>query len=73
MKNVFERVAENDSLDGKRLADYKPYQLAAHMLKQYPGDPIGALKSAKVNYEIGSILYTQTFNLLEGYLSAKGN
>ncbi len=75
MKSVFERLADVDfeSLKDKHLSDYEPYQLAAHMLKHYPGDPIGALKSSRSNYEIGTVLYEQTYDLLEGYLGAKRN
>lgn len=73
MRSVFERVADGDNLDEVPLSDYEPYQLAAYMLRCYPGDPTGALKIYSDNHEIGDILYRTTLSLLEGFKSVKRN
>lgn len=73
MPNVFERLASYDDLEGVPLADYEPYQLASHMLKNYPGDPGGALRVYYDNHEVGFILYNTTLTLLEGMDSVKRN
>lgn len=70
-KDIFRRMTENEDLSGVDLSDYKPYQLAAHVLKAYPGDPLGALKLLRDSYEIGFILYESTVALLEGSNYAK--
>lgn len=66
MQNVFERICAEEQTEGKALSDYEPYQLAAYMLRNYPGDPIGALKLYKDNLDVGVVLYSITRTLLEG-------
>lgn len=72
-KNVYERVYNVEDLKDKPLSDYEPGELVAYLLKAYPGDPIGALKMLRDNYDVGFVLGESTLILLEGLQSAKSN
>lgn len=65
-KNVFERSYNVSDLKDKELSDYEPGELVAYLLKAYPGDPKGALKILRDNYEVGFVLGEETLILLEG-------
>ena len=71
--NVFQRQCKIDSLKGKALASYTPGELVSYCTTAFPGDPRGALKSMRDNYEIGSILYEETDTLLEVLQNVKRN
>lgn len=73
MASVFERLASMEVSSDVPLCDYKPYQLAAYVLKAYPNASIEALTNMRDNLEIGNVLYNTTFALLEGYLNDKNN
>ena len=71
MKNVFLRVVNVQELKDKPLADYTPSELVAYLTHAFPGDPKGALKVLRDNYEVGSVLANTTSLLLEGLLNVK--
>ena len=73
MNSVFERIANEDNMDGIPLYKYKPYQLAAYVQRLYPGDSKGALRVLRDNHEVGTVLYNVTLALLEGLESAERN
>ena len=73
MKTIFERKVDLKQLEGVSLADYKPTELCAYILKEYPGNPLGALRCMRDNVEIGNVLGEQTRVLLEGVIDVKRN
>lgn len=73
MKLIFERMTDLKQLEGVPLADYKPTELCAYILKKYPGNPIRALECMCENMEIGNVLGEQTRVLLEGVVDVERN
>ncbi len=71
MNNVFERLAEGEDLTGVPFSDYEPRQLVAYVLRAFPGDPFGALKTMRDSLEIGVVKYNITLLLLEGFKGVK--
>lgn len=71
MKNLFQRVTNLEALRDVPKSDYEPGELVAYLTTAFPGDPKGALRVMKDNYEIGLILFERTRILLEGLLNAK--
>lgn len=72
-RNIYERTYNVEDLKDKPLSDYEPGELVAYLLKAYPGDPRGALKMLRENYDVGFVLGESTLILLEGLQSAKSN
>jgi len=68
--NVFQRRYKLDDLKAKSFSDYTPGELVSYVTTVFPGDPIGALKSMRDTYEIGSILYGKTLTMLEVVVDA---
>lgn len=73
MKNVFQRAINLEELIDKPKSDYEPGELVAYVTTAFSGDPKGALRIMRDNYEIGSILFERTKILLEGLQDAKRN
>lgn len=73
MANVFTRNCDITKLKDKPLADYEPSELVAYLTVTYPGDPKGALKLLRQNYEVGFVLGETALILLEGLQSVKSN
>ena len=71
MKNVFQRVIDPETLKDVPKSDYEPGELVSYLTTAFPGDPKGALRIMKDNYEIGLILFERTKILLEGLQDAK--
>ena len=64
--NVFTRNVNVGDLKEKQLSDFDAHELVAYLLKAYPGDPRGALKMLRDNYDVGFVLGETTLVLLEG-------
>lgn len=73
MSNVFTRNCDISELKDKPLADYTPRELVAYLTVAYPGDPKGALKVLRDNYEVGFVLGETSLMLLEGLQSVKSD
>lgn len=73
MANVFVRNYNLEELKDKPLADYEPSELVAYLTVTYPGDPQGALKILRQNYEVGFVLGETAHILLEGLQSVESN
>ena len=71
MKNVFQRAIDPETLKDVPKSDYEPGELVSYLTTAFPGDPKGALRIMKDNYEIGLILFERTRILLEGLRYAK--
>ena len=73
MKNVFQRAIDLEALKDKPKSDYEPGELVAYLTTAFVGDPKGALRIMKDNYEIGFVLFERTKILLEGLWDDKRN
>lgn len=71
--NIFQRQHKLSTLKEKPFASYTPGELVSYCTTAFPGDPIGALRVMRDNYEIGMILYEETNTLLEVMQNVKRN